>query len=213
VTAREIIRLGIGFVLLSTGCFPKAPIERKAPAAPAVLTCATDADCVLFDEGYPCCGTVCGDEGGVSTRAHADAYRAWEQDHCKTLSVECPQAKCPKMQPWDTRYKAACVESTCQAKKSVVALPDKASLLHFCSRMAAGPSKAVQAAPAAERQSVWMAEMSDAAKAAQISGWNEFHRHLHRVPKSHKKNWLQAGVIGRGLQAECAVILSQGDMK
>ena len=208
------MRVSLVCVLLSAGCFTEAPSEVKPPPVPEVLTCATDADCVLFDVGTVCCGTLCGDEGGVSTRAYADAYRAWEEKHCENhASEDCPVARCPKPRPWDSKYAAACVENACQATESFYSLPDKASLVHLCTHMAAGPTKAVDAAPPEEKQTVWMSEMSAAATAANIPGWSAFADQLQNAPTTHKQKWLSAGVVDYGLQTECAVILAVGDVK
>ena len=90
-------------LLMSMGCWEGSPNgsvrgplpdASQAPIAPEPPTCATDEDCVLFDKGRVCCGTLCGAEGGVSTRAYAKAYQQWEAEQHRELS-RCPMCQFP----------------------------------------------------------------------------------------------------------------------
>jgi len=85
--------------------------------------------------------------------------------------------------------------------------PGKDALAHFCSHMATGPSATTTALPASQRQAGWLAEMTDAAKVANIPGWSSFRASLIEIEPQDKQAWLELGVKRHGLQSECAVIL------
>jgi len=87
--------------------------------------------------------------------------------------------------------------------------PAKNALAHHCKHMAQGPSQATLALPAVERQAAWLAEITEAAKAANVQGWQTFASTLVDTDPSQKQAWLESGVSQHGLQTECAVILKK----
>ena len=87
--------------------------------------------------------------------------------------------------------------------------PEKAALVHFCNQMAQGPSEAITALPAEQRQAAWMSEMAEAATSASIQGWSSFQSALAAHPPNEKQAWIELGVTTHGLQTECAVLLKR----
>jgi hypothetical protein len=88
--------------------------------------------------------------------------------------------------------------------------PGQHALAHFCKHMAQGPSRATLALPAKQRQAAWLAEMTDAATAANIEGWPSFRTaFIKDVDHREKQAWLELGVKTHGLHAECTVILQK----
>jgi hypothetical protein len=73
--------------------------------------------------------------------------------------------------------------------------------------MTQGPSEATVALPAEQRQAAWLEEMSRAATATNLQGWDSFQSSLSAHHPSEKQAWLELGVATHGLQSECAVIL------
>jgi hypothetical protein len=101
---------------------------------------------------------------------------------------------------------SGCPEETSEVAQSHPA-PEKDALTHFCRHMAKGPSVALMGLPASQRQAGWLAEMTDAAAAANIQGWPSFRASLVAIGPQDKQAWLELGVKRHGLQSECAVIL------